>query len=253
MYIDERVLDLKGAFNVRDLGGYKSQTSSTTDQAKKEQTTKWQRFLRADNLFNLTLEDKEQLYKYGVTTIIDLRSSNELQESPNPFANDANIDYHHISLFEDLNPFELVNQDDVLLGLYLTALSNRRSAFAEVFKLMADAKDGVILFHCMAGKDRTGLIAALLLLNAGVSKTDITEDYIITNNRIKPLISKFLAHAEQSNIPINKYEKLLLCEAQTMVATLEAIDTQFQGIENWFEESGIGKDICDKLNARLLA
>lgn len=242
MYLKDHLLALNGAFNVRDLGGYEAN----------DQQTQWRRFLRADNLTTINENDKNNLRQYGLKTVIDLRSDDELSQAPDPFQQDADVHYHHISLFANLNPEEFIHHESPLTSFYLGALSQNGSAFASIFNIMANATRGTILFHCTLGKDRTGLVAALLLLNAGVAQNSIIEDYILTDKFIKPLVSNFMKTANNSDINIEKYKKALECNIPAMYAVLNAINDHYKGIENWFDYIGIDQKTQIYLTKRLL-
>jgi len=172
-------LPLCNAFNIRDLGGY-----STADGA----VTKFHTFLRADDLANLDDAELQFLLDYGVHTIIDLRSKEECEKQPNPFAARTDVRYHNIALLDNV-----IDEDADALGataqefikdFYIGLVDNTAAAIGAVFTALADA-DGAVLFHCAAGKDRTGVIAALLLGLAGVSEADIIANYEVTYTYIR--------------------------------------------------------------------
>ena len=92
-----RSIPVKGAYNVRDLGGYRIADTETL----------WRRVLRADALHRLDAEDVAMLIDAGVTTVVDLRHDNECAEQPNPLAGHPGVSYHNVSLFADLAPVSL--------------------------------------------------------------------------------------------------------------------------------------------------
>src|SRR5437868_3058205 len=146
--------------NARDLGGLPRPGGLTRSHV----------LVRSDYLGHLTAPGREALIAYGVTTVIDLRSASEVANKPNPFADGSGPAYVHRELIDDANMRQIGDSPD-MFERYLTILDNRPQAFRAIFESVA-AVDGGVLFHCYAGKDRTGLIAAMLLHLAGVSPGD---------------------------------------------------------------------------------
>jgi len=148
----QRHLPIAGAYNIRDLGGYPTRFG---------QETLWRRGLRADGLHRIGDAGIKRLVTEGVRLVIDLRYPRELEASPNPFARHKDVDYVNISVFDALAPTRISEQlhpdEDALLALYVEALATRQSAIRQVLKTIADAPAGTVLFHCTAGKDRTGI------------------------------------------------------------------------------------------------
>ena len=144
-----------------------------------------------------------------------------------------------------------MNGGDVLLDLYLRALSERGNVIVDVLNAIADASDGVVLFHCTAGKDRTGLIAAMLLSLAGVAEDLIVEDYALTRERIAPLIADFLADAVKRGLDVEAFRPLLVCEAATMAATLAHLSSLHGSVAAYLAAVGLDPATANRLRARL--
>jgi len=145
-------LELKSIYNVRDLGGYPIGTKGVT---------KWGVFLRCADLAEIGKYDMDMLFDYGIRTIINLKNPDE---TSNPIENDERFKYIHIPLFDDYN-----NIVDLSLNynssIYLTIVKAFKPRIKYIFDSIARHIDnGGILFHCFAGKDRTGIIAMFLLL-----------------------------------------------------------------------------------------
>jgi protein-tyrosine phosphatase len=235
-----RHVAVAGTFNIRDLGGYVSG----------EGQTRWRRLLRADGLHRLDAAGMTMLTDEGVRTVIDLRRDHELESHPNPFRDNPIVAYHNVSLFDALDPAAMTS-GDVLLDLYLAALTTRHGAIAQVLTLIADAPEGIVLFHCTAGKDRTGLIAALMLALAGVEVAVIVEDYALTGPMIAPLLETFVADAVARGTDIESFRPLLACERQTMLTTLAFLIDNHGSVEDYLRSIGLGHDTIDRLRARL--
>lgn len=141
-------------------------------------------FLRGDALGGLRSQDFARLDRYGLSRVIDVRSSFEVRHWPDPYAPGRrgarqNVEYIHIPMLDQLNSSGLRGQVPRRMSdVYLRLLDND----AESFRLVMEALDGpgCALFHCRAGKDRTGVIAMLLLGLAGVDDAQIVADYAAT-------------------------------------------------------------------------
>ena len=172
----KRHLELEGAYNIRDLGGY-----PTVDG----QTTRWGTVLRGDNMHRLPSESQAALIDYGVRTVIDLRKDYELEQMPNVFAGSSAVDYHHQDMLGDTGTIESAERpssDEMWSSIainYVHFLEERRPQVGETLATLAATGALPGIFHCAAGKDRTGLIAALLLGIAGVPANTIAEDYTL--------------------------------------------------------------------------
>lgn len=236
-----RHLPIKGTYNVRDLGGYATATGQT----------QWRRILRADALHRLDAEGIETMLASGITTVIDLRHADELTHQPNPFAGLAGVAYHNVSLLDGLAP-SLMSEGDLLLELYKLALTQRQPALAQVLRIIADAPPGAVLFHCTAGKDRTGIVAALLLGLAGVEAGIIVEDYALTAALIAPIIADITAGAVARGADPVSFQRLLAAEPATMVATLAFIEAEYGSVPAYLASIGLDDATVERLRSRLL-
>jgi len=237
-----RHLPIKGTYNVRDLGGYATASGSQTQ---------WRRLLRADALHRMDDAAVDALLDTGVTTVIDLRHGDELTHQPNPFAGHADVVYRNVSLLEGLSP-SLMGEGDVLLELYILALTQRQQALAEVLRIIADAPDGAVLFHCTAGKDRTGIVAALLLGAAGVDAEVIVEDYAQTAVMIAPILAEITAGAVARGAEAQSFQRLLASDPQTMAATLSFIDRDYGSVPAYLAHIGLDESTINRLRNRLV-
>ena len=171
----QRLVALEAVHNFRDLGGY-----ATADG----RTTLWRRLYRADGLYRLTPADVVALEPLGLRTVIDLRSAPELDERGR-FPVDAHpVVFHHLPIVDKTwahgDAPEYERDEDFLIWAYQEMLTIGAPRFAAAFEVLAEPGALPAVFHCAAGKDRTGLLAALLLGSLGVSHDDVVADYELT-------------------------------------------------------------------------
>ncbi|MGX6428690.1 tyrosine-protein phosphatase [Levilactobacillus yonginensis] len=193
-------IKLKGAQNVRDLGGYKT---------KSGQRVKKDRLLRSDSLEKLTKADTKKLVKkYHLKEIFDLRTKKQMAEKPD--VKIAGVKYLHASVLGTKSNYD---NDDA--GMYRD-MANKPAAKKSYRKLLvAAAKDkkGALLFHCSHGMDRTGTAAAILYTILGVDKADIQRDYLLSNTQLnvdwaKPdLLNLFYSQVKGKYGSMNNYIK----------------------------------------------
>ena len=161
-----RRLLLSNTLNTRDLGGY-------TINSRK--VTRYKMFFRSDAPIQVSEEDIEQLLSYNITTIVDLRSDDEVQKKPCALKSDKRFEYYHCKIYGDGC---LPKSIDAVPNSYFEMVDEQKTVL-NIMRVFIKAEQGV-LYHCSAGKDRTGVISALLLLLAGVSNVDILADYQIS-------------------------------------------------------------------------
>lgn len=236
----ERIISLEGACNVRDLGGY---------QTKEGREIQWGRFYRGDGQHKLTEHDQELLLGRGIHTVIDLRHAQEVSVAKDAFADSDKVAYHNVDL---LNP-ATTNQPQVnsLGDLYVSMLDNSQDAFLRIFEILANPSDEAVLFHCTAGKDRTGMVAALLLDLAGVPHTTIIEDYAMTAECLLPIMDELRA-GRPEGMPADLYERLLGCDPSNMEMMLQHLHAAFGGSERYLAAIGLSEEKVQVLKQKLL-
>ena len=171
----ERLVALEAVHNFRDLGGY-----ATSDG----RTTLWRTLYRADGLYRLTPADVVALEPLGLRTVIDLRSAPELDERGRFPVDVHPVVFHHLPIVDKTwaqgDAPEYERDEDFLIWAYQDMLAVGAPRFATAFEVLAQPGALPAVFHCAAGKDRTGLLAAMLLGSLGVSHDDIVADYALT-------------------------------------------------------------------------
>ncbi len=245
LFHPRRHLPIEGTYNVRDCGGY------LTSEGR---AVKWGVFFRADGLHRLTQEGQAALLGHGVQTIIDLRRSEELKTAPNVFANSDNVQYHHVSLLVD-EEFNAEPQRDPepLVVMYRNILDERQRQVYTTLSTFADTEGLPGLVHCTAGKDRTGLIVALLLALVGVPHEMIIADYALTSTYLgEGFMEDIKKRALQRGFTWEQYAPLVTCPPENMVQTLQHIDQTYGGVPSYLRHIGLSSAQLTHLREMLL-
>jgi protein-tyrosine phosphatase len=226
----KRFLTIPGLYNIRDLGGLPSDVESNTAYG---------RFFRSDSPHTIDKTGIAQLLDQGIRTVIDLRYADECVRSPNPLSTLSDVSYYNIPLMVN-GAIEHNAEDLTHLGaFYRYLLHNSQPAFAQVFNTMA-TQSGATLFHCQVGKDRTGVVAAILLSLAGTSTNHIIEDYVVTSQYIAPLLPELRSHRPE-RINAEQYERLLDARAEFMLEFLNEIVTHHGNAHNYLLRIGVSE------------
>lgn len=246
----QRCLDFEGAHNFRDLGGYDSRYGGTT---------RWGRVFRAGSLDRMTADDLDRFAGLGIDTVVDLRNRDERERAPDPVASlpipimgpfmarrgrpdfGALVEHDHgVAFMRDMN-----------LGL----LDHASAEIGQVVEVIAGTAGEPVVFHCTAGKDRTGLIAALLLEALGVDRDTVLDDFQLTERYAGP--------HEESHGWRRMIEFGVAPEAaagafgapRTMMSdVLDVLDARFGGAEQYLvEQAGVTPLTLATLRAHLVA
>jgi protein-tyrosine phosphatase len=184
---------------------------------------------------------------YGVSVVVDLRSAAELARSPNPFADGAAATYLHRELIDDRHMNNIGEAGD-MTARYVFILTERPRAFGDLFTTLAEAEGGVI-FHCFAGKDRTGVVSAMLLALAGVSREHIAADYGETDHQLAGQYEVWINEAPPDNREAFREE--LRCPPERILGVLDHIDSRWGGVEGYLEAAGMTPANIERLAAKL--
>lgn len=238
---DDRLLRLEGACNVRDIGGYETIGGERVRKG---------RFVRADGLHRLTERDQDHIIAYGVGTVIDLRHAYELEAKRNVFAGSERVVYCNISL---VNPSASGLPSIRTLGdMYVQMLDECGTLLRAVFERMAEAERQGVLFHCAAGKDRTGVVAALLLSLAGVDRDSIVSDYAETEANLAPIMDELRAD-RPATMPEEMYDRYLGSAPSNMEQMLDHLSAKYGGAEAYLLSIGVSEQHVEALKRKLLA
>jgi protein-tyrosine phosphatase len=239
-----RLLAWEGLANARDLGGY---------PAAGGRETRWGAVVRSDSLAALTDAGRAALAAYGVRAVVDLRLPDELARHPNPYATpgDHAIAYTNVSI---LDPAAGFPPDTLTLAdNYLWSLDRFAGLVAAAVSAVATAPEGGVLVHCAAGKDRTGLISALLLGLVGVPDETIAADYALTAELLRPRDQEWLEHGPGERADREALAARFAPTAEVMVAVLDGLRRRYGGAEAYLAAAGVSPADLDRLRDRLLA
>lgn len=240
-------LPLKGARNVRDLGGY----PFTREDGSRGATARGV-FLRSGTLGGLRRSDREALRAYGVRRIIDLRSPFELRHWPDPYARhpQAGIRYISIPMLDQLNSSGFGGTlPSCMFDVYRDLLDDDPEDIKQVFEALDGP--GCALFHCRAGKDRTGVIAMLLLGLAGVDDAHIIADYAATQ--------RYMGHglrAQRIGVTILLRRRVPRCLFESapveMERTLAHLHERYGSARGYLlRHAGCSPELLDRITGRL--
>lgn len=216
--------------NTRDLGGYHTKDGGCTRKGV---------LIRSDVQNYPNERDYAYLQECGITTIIDMRGQKDVERRPSGFADKEGFTYYNFQIDEGSGVPE--SKEAVPVSYMNIA---QAKAMPEIFKCMANAKSGV-MYNCSAGKDRTGVVSAILLLHAGVSDADIIENYVLTREYAKERLA--LVH---KNFPEIDMSVVTPCE-WFMEEFLRLFREKYGDTEDYFKSLGLTETdvqrLCEKL------
>lgn len=250
--IAERVLPLSSGVNFRDAGGYRTAGG---------RMMRWGQVYRAGSLADLSDEDVAYLGRLGLKLSCDLRSIEEVNAYPDRLP--PRTAALHRPVVAEVNRLRRIvtlmrlrhRVQELLLNVYTVMIDQNGPNFAGIVRLAADPANLPLVIHCTAGKDRTGLALALLLLALGVPEETVIADYTLSNHvfdvlagRMKPEMERLYAIGF-GEVQVRPF---LLAEARTMAATLAHLRWRYGSVEWYLLRSGIDEVTLERLRETLL-
>ena len=239
----ERRVAVEGCHNFRDLGGYPTEDGGRL---------RWRQLFRADGLHALTPSGVASLRdEIRLGDIIDLRSSAELERDGRGLLADTAIRFHHLPLFDGGRGQRTPPIGANLADLYFGMLDFAREPLARVVTTLART-DAPAVFHCAAGKDRTGVVSALLLSLLGVRGEIIVADYAATREALEAIVARLMASEAYRGIFEELPPDTLHAEPETMEGLLVRVRDRFGSMVEYAGEIGIAGTDVARLRARLV-
>jgi protein-tyrosine phosphatase len=241
----ERRIPLSGPLNFRDLGGY-----DTVDGRR----VRWRRLFRSDSLSPVTADDARLLTEeLGLLAVVDLRTSQELEREGRGGLADVALHYHHVPLIEEFSSDPDGPWERSLHEVYARLLDESAGRIRDALSAVAsEVAEHPTVFHCTAGKDRTGIVAALVLALLGVSDEDIVADYALTQDVMPEMIERFPRRALRSSGGDRFPSPVLRAEADTMRETLAVLAENYSSAAGWAEGAAVDPAVVTKLRTALL-
>jgi len=244
-----RLIGLEAVHNFRDLGGY-----ATADG----RSTRWRTLFRSDGLYRLRgADDMSRVRQLGLKSVIDLRTEREQREQGIFPTDDIEVTFHHLSIVDvtwsDTETPKFDDEVEFLVWGYRDMLEIGSSRFADAMHVLAQTDSLPAVFHCAAGKDRTGVLAALLLSSLGVDDAQICADYGLTKDAMRRSIAWSKVHRPElaeryANIP----KAYLAADPRAMQIILTELAQQHGSVRNYVREIGVADDTVEALGNLLL-
>jgi protein-tyrosine phosphatase len=234
-----------GIINCRDLGGYK---------AEGNRTVAWRRLFRSGYIHPMTEGDLRRLKEeLKLTSVIDLRRNKAGQNKEVNLLKIAGIKYYNTPFLSYQK--EELNYDFTSMGeafLFRIRHKEYTKPLIDALEIIADPKNHPLLFHCGAGKDRSGLLAAFVLSVLGVADKDIVSDYALSAQYMPDMVKRLMQDPETpddvKNLPAYTWE----ATAASMALFLSVLKQEFGSARRYLEMNGADKSLFERLEKALL-
>lgn len=243
-----RHVPLEAVHNFRDIGGYRARDGAFV---------KHNLVYRADGLYRLSSTDMETIRQIGIKTVIDLRTEKELSDNGTFPVDQHPVDFHNVSLMDDIwEEADIPHFNsiaDFLVWGYRDIMKNAHDRFARAFDLVAQHEAPPVVYHCAAGKDRTGLLTMMLLGSLGVSRDDIVHDYALSAEAMKRLQEWVLkTNPEREHVITDAPAHFLAAEPDAMHAIIDDFTAGHSDFADAVIAYGISEDSIERLHSFML-
>jgi protein-tyrosine phosphatase len=249
-----RIPALAGALNFRDLGGY---------AAADGRTVRWNTVFRSGTTHALTPDDISALARLGIRYAFDLRSNKERHEHPSRLTDITDLKYHyrdHADVPGDIR--RMLHGPDasaeashrLMIAVYRELPRDFKDAFRSLFNHLADGELPLV-FNCAAGKDRTGVAAALLLSALGVPRATVVEDYLLTDQFFERSCDMILRDKQAplfANVDRAVWEPLMRVHADYLDAMFSELEETHGSVEGYLNNIGIDSTVIQRMRDQLL-
>ena len=208
-------------------------------------------FIRSGSPHYLKPNEVQEVKDYGIKTVIDLRGVEEIKQAGNPFSSDPDVDYYNVPLLNG-NPNDTKDQTmeylrtHILGDYYIIIAEEMGDRLAEIMRLLLNA-EGITLFHCQHGKDRTGVVCATLYLICGASRDDIIRNYEVSALYLKDLLAPIIRKMPPD------LRHALNSDRQNMIMFLDYLDRKWDGdVTKLLIANGLTTDEIEQLKAKCI-
>ena len=224
--LQPRDLAWEGCLNVRELGGLPTRDGGETQLGA---------VVRADSVRQLSDDGWQSLVDHGVRTVVDLRGDDE---------------WHEMAAEIDAAVKAAPDVSTATRDVYLIFLERFRGNMAAAVRAVAHAPGGGVVIHCAGGKDRTGLLTALLLHVSGVGIDEIAADYALSEERLRPRHEQWFAEAETQE-ELERMKRMSQTPAESIEGVFEELERRYGSVEGYLRGAGLTEDVLDRARARL--
>ena len=249
----ERHIDIQNIHNLRDLGGYRTQDGKSI---------KWRQLFRAGLLSKFDSSEIPKMKALKLQSICDFRTIAEQTNEPDHWHDLETLNRFPLPIGEGrVDKLGWINLESLGTGKnhylykanrsYVLREAHRNKAF---FEILLNEDNYPLLYHCTAGKDRTGFATFLLLSALGIDRETIIEDYLLTNRYMDEFAQRHLDRLSQNNeIDTDKIESIFYAKESYLEGALDAIETDYQTVENYLATAlNIGEPEIKQLKRILL-
>jgi len=238
-----RWVQLEGAYNFRDLGGYDTEPDGSV---------RWGRVYRSDALHHVSAGDVAALLEMGLERVIDLRSPAEVEHTGRGLLAESGVEYVDAPVIPELGgEASGAPPGNDTAARYMWYLEVGRGAFVETFSALAEPVEGATVFHCAAGKDRTGVVAAMLLSVLGVRAEDIARDYALTDLALPSILGRLADDPVHGPAIAALPPERRHVDPAVMSRFLGLIGEAHGGAEDWLVGAGLPAASVNSLRASL--
>jgi len=244
-----RHIPFEGIYNFRDLGGYRT---------REGQTVQWRQMFRSGELQHMTEYDailfREEI---RLASVLDLRSKKEIEQHGIGLVPELGVSYKNILFTGNPNGDSALKRYKVSLNmgeLYLYLFKDTKIGLrvAEALSIIAKPQNRPLVFHCVGGKDRTGILSAVILSILGVSDADIIKDYVLTEKHMPSLISRISNDPKRAGLFKQLPYYVAEASAESMAYFLSGVQKKYGSTTEMMKSYGVPNSLIHRLKSSLL-
>ncbi|KMT23355.1 tyrosine-protein phosphatase [Clostridium cylindrosporum] len=251
--VNDRFIALETTFNTRDIGGYKTEAGERVKRGK---------IFRSDRLYRSSKNDINYLEKLDIKTSVDLRENSAFKRKPNRLP--SKVQYLHMPVFKKVHKgllfatlFDRKNLGNVFCNSYIFQLENSAKTFGSILHVMSFRENLPLMYNCTSGKDRTGIVTALLLSLLGVKDEVIIRDYSLSNLNFSKMYESFSKDYEKRlkllGANARELKPMIAVNPDWMKDALKYIRKNYGSAEYYLlTKAGLPKDSIERLRYNLL-